>query len=56
MLFGEGPAFWPLFVGAWALALVFWGALISGRRRARAVSGAANTNMSAVEHEPQIAA
>ena len=44
MLFGEGPAFWPLFVGAWGLALVFWGVTISGRRKARVSSPAANAN------------
>jgi hypothetical protein len=44
MLFGEGPAFWPLFVAVWALALASWGIVIAARRRPGDVPRAANAN------------
>ncbi len=47
MLFGEGPAFWPLFAASWALALTFWGLAISAWRKptdADVVRSASNSN------------
>ncbi len=55
MLFGEGPAFWPLFVGAWGLALGFWGVTISARRTAPS-SNLAATETRAPDRQGQIAA
>lgn len=52
MLFGEGPAFWPLFVTSWAIALGFWGLTISARRKrieTRVVPSASNSNETRVD-------
>ena len=49
MLFGEGPAFWPLFVTSWAIALAFWAQTIFMRRKtpdARVIPPASNSNES----------
>ncbi len=57
MLFGEGPAFWPLFVGAWGLALAFWGVTIRARRHSPLrETHAANANVSAPERKTHVAA